>query len=120
MDKQSQRFASEQETITAMVGIYCCDRHGVSQASGLCAGCRELRDYALQRLEKCPFGEQKPSCSKCTVHCYKPAMQARIREVMRYAGPRLLTQHPWLAAQHLLRGLTHRPSAKAKTNRRQS
>ena len=32
-------------------------------------------------------------------------MRARIREVMRYAGPRMLLSHPLMALRHLLDGL---------------
>jgi hypothetical protein len=28
-------------------------------------------------------------------------MRERAREVMRYAGPRMLRRHPWLALMHL-------------------
>ena len=35
------------------------------------------------RLDRCPFRDEKPTCSNCLVHCYKPDMRERIREVMR-------------------------------------
>jgi len=41
-------------------------------------------------------------CNLCQVHCYSEAMRARVREVMRYAGPRMPLRHPWLALRHLL------------------
>ena len=87
------------KTIDAMLRIYCQDHHRPEE--GLCEECRLLRDYAEQRLLHCPFQPKKPPCSKCTVHCYKPAMRERIRNVMRYAGPRMLGRHPLLACRHL-------------------
>ena len=98
------------ETLQAMLGIYCRDQH--EGAGTLCPDCRELLDYAEARLAKCPFGEDKPTCANCTVHCYKPAMRERIREVMKYSGPRMLTAHPVLAARHLVQGLLRKPPAK--------
>jgi len=83
-----------------MIEIYCHDRHGVG--TGVCPACAELRDYALARLDRCPFHEDKPACADCTVHCYKPDQRARVREVMRYAGPRMLWRHPVLALAHWL------------------
>jgi len=59
----------------------------------------------MRRLDQCPFQEAKTTCVKCPVHCYKPAMRERIRVVMRYAGPRMLWQHPVLAFYHLFDGL---------------
>ena len=86
-----------------MIGLYCSGHHQPSDQSGqqLCDDCQELLTYANQRLDKCPFGNQKPACSKCTVHCYRSEMQHKVREVMRYAGPRMLGKHPILALLHL-------------------
>jgi hypothetical protein len=89
-----------------MVRVYCRAHHGTRDS--LCDQCQSLCDYALARLDRCPFGAQKTTCARCTVHCYKPGMRARIQEVMRYAGPRMLLRHPILALLHLLDS-RHRP-----------
>ena len=70
-----------------------------------CWDCAALLEYALARLEHCPFQEGKSTCAKCPIHCYSPGKRERIREVMRYAGPRLLWTHPWLSIMHLVDGL---------------
>ena len=44
----------------------------------------------------------KTSCDACENHCYKPEMRERIRQVMRYSGPRMITKHPVAAIRHLL------------------
>ena len=67
----------------------------------LCPQCQALLDYAHKRLEHCKFGEDKPSCTRCPVHCYKPAMREQIRQVMRYSGPRMLLHNPIMAIRHL-------------------
>ena len=67
----------------------------------LCPQCQALLDYAHRRLEHCRFGENKPSCTRCPVHCYKPAMREQIRQVMRYSGPRMLLHDPIMAIRHL-------------------
>ena len=92
----------ERKTIAVMISMFCEAHHGTSGAQ-LCPACHELREYALKRLDKCPFGENKGACSKCRIHCYKPEMRKRVTEVMRYAGPRMLTKHPMLAIDHLLK-----------------
>ena len=93
-------MAREAKTIRCMIEIYCRDQHGGK--AELCAECAELRDYALARLDKCPFQELKSTCVNCAVHCYKPEMRQRVRDVMRYAGPRMVWRHPVLALTHLL------------------
>jgi len=90
----------EKHTISLMLTMYCRKHHGTTNS--LCNSCAELNAYALQRVDKCKFGSSKPVCAKCTVHCYKPNMRQYVREVMRFAGPRMLLTHPWLAIRHLV------------------
>jgi hypothetical protein len=90
-------------TMTRMVGIYCADHHGRTK-DNLCADCAQFLDYAQLRLEKCPYGEDKPTCANCPVHCYKPVQRAQAKAIMRYAGPRMLLRHPLLTIAHQLDG----------------
>ena len=78
----------------------------------LCPECAALLDYALRRLDSCRFGNDKPSCRKCPVHCYRADMRERIRTVMRWAGPRMIFHHPMAATRHLLRELRSPEPAK--------
>lgn len=96
----------EIKTVRAMIRIYCVAHHGA--AGELCADCSELQAYAESRIEKCPFGIDKPVCNHCTVHCYKPAKREEIKEIMRFAGPRMPVRHPILALRHMVR--SHRYS----------
>ena len=89
----------ERETLAAMVRLYCKGHH---QGDPLCAECAGLLRYADERLAKCRFGAEKPTCRKCPVHCYRPEMRERITAVMKYAGPRMLVHHPMAAIRHLL------------------
>ena len=94
------RLTREARTIEAMIQITCHAKHGTKRE--LCAECQELLDYALLRLEKCPFQELKSTCVTCQVHCYRAEMRERIRQVMRYAGPHMAYRHPYLAFMHLV------------------
>src|SRR5512133_3573986 len=89
----------EEQTIKAMIGMYCRDHHA---GDSLCDDCSTIQAYALKRLELCPFQEGKTTCAKCPVHCYKPEMRARVREVMKTSGPHMLYRHPVLSFQHLV------------------
>ena len=99
----------DRETTTArlMIERSCRDHHGGS-GENLCDKCRALTDYCAKRMAKCPFGPDKPACSDCTVHCFKPEMRAQIIAVMRYAGPRMTWRHPLLAVAHLKRKIWKR------------
>jgi len=92
----------ELDTVGKMIELYCRGHHGSKDS--LCAECGGLLAYVKGRLEKCPFKENKPWCSKCTVHCYKPDMKEKIKAVMRYSGPRMIWRHPILTGKHYLSG----------------
>jgi len=99
----------ERLTLLAMIRLYC--RHHHKSADALCPQCEILWDYAQRRLDRCLFGDQKPTCAHCPVHCYAPGPRAQIKTVMRYAGPRMLLCHPLLALGHLLDGWRNPPVA---------
>lgn len=94
-----------------MIDLSCTQLHGTAGGE-LCGPCAELLGYSLLRLSKCPFQEGKTSCGKCRVHCYKPDMRERAREVMRTAGPLMPLRHPLMALWHLFDGLRKEPLRK--------
>lgn len=125
----------EKKTVRQMIEIYCHGKmHTPSTNSGtgkgLCEECSVLLNYAYHRLDHCKFGEptneaipepsllglwlarrrktvgqNKPTCKKCPIHCYKPVMKEKMREAMRYAGPRMMCHHPVAAIRHIIREL---------------
>ena len=96
------RLQREHRTMQKMVAIYCADRHAESETP--CPECAAFLDYAEVRLDKCPYGADKPTCANCPVHCYKPHYRAQAKQIMRYAGPRMLLRHPLLTIAHYLDG----------------
>ncbi len=98
----SDKIEREKETIHTMISIYCRGKHHQTE---LCDKCRSLLLYAQQRLSNCRFAPDKPFCKNCTVHCYKPDKRQQIREVMRYAGPRIFFYYPLLTLKHLSQGI---------------
>jgi hypothetical protein len=98
-------LAREERTLAVMIAMYCRDHHAdgrPSEAGGLCSDCKALAGYARRRLAACRYGADKPACARCATHCYAPAMREQVRAVMRYAGPRMVREHPILAAAHLV------------------
>jgi len=89
----------EIKTARVMIEMYCKHHHG---SGGLCGECASLLEYVSRRINKCPHGEEKPACSKCEVHCYKLNMRNKIKEVMRFAGPKMTWRHPVLALRHIV------------------
>ena len=96
----STKREREKKIVSQMIALYCKKKHGGKK--GLCTECEELMQYARLRSDKCPFMETKTFCSNCKVHCYKPDMREKIREVMRYSGPRMIFTHPITAVRHVI------------------
>ena len=98
MDVKTKR-EREKENVSLMIRLYCRQKHG---GKTLCPECAALDTYARQRSDKCPFMETKTFCSNCKVHCYRKDMREKIREVMRFSGPRMLLHHPIMAIHHVI------------------
>lgn len=90
-----------------MIRIYCRLKHN-QHGKGLCPHCSEVLKYAHQRLENCVFGDGKPACAKCPVHCYKPEMRAKIRTIMRFSGPLMPLAHPVDTLRHYISAALHK------------
>lgn len=112
-DKRFERRARELKTIDAMLRMYC-RAHEHQPRAPLCASCNELGEYASRRLERCVFGDAKPTCTNCLVHCYSTGMRERVRIVMCWAGPRMLLRHPILGVLHIIDGRRPSPRLPAK------
>ena len=93
------RLKREHATLTCMTRIYCRDHHQADRGS-MCEDCSKLMSYSARRLEKCPYGQAKPTCANCPIHCYKKRQRQEVRRIMRYSGPRMVWRHP-------IRALTH-------------
>ena len=96
----NRRLEREWKTVSAMMRIYCRDQHG----GDLCDECQGLANYVHLRLDRCRFGKEKPTCANCPVHCYQKTRREQIKAVMRYAGPKMLWEHPLLSLGHLVDG----------------
>ena len=116
-DKRFVRRARELRTIEAMVRLYC-RAHAHPNRAPLCADCAELFEYATRRLERCVFGDAKPTCTNCTVHCYSTEKREQMRVVMRWAGPRMALRHPILSIFHVIDGRRPAPVLPGKPAQR--
>jgi hypothetical protein len=87
--------------LTKMLGLFCQAKHP-SQTQELCTDCAKLLKYAQKRLTYCRFGDNKPMCARCPIHCYHKDYRTQIRVVMRYSGPRMIVHYPRLCLQHYM------------------
>lgn len=94
------RVENEKKVIKLMIEIYCKKNHKCKHE--LCEECAELLNYAHLRLSHCKFGDDKTTCSKCPIHCYKKDMKEKVKKVMKFSGPRLLIYNPIELIRHCL------------------
>ncbi len=102
----SRKLRRDLRTLALFVDVFCRSRHrhdpkglvalkthDVRAIYGkplyLCDDCRKLLIHAFIKRTYCPL-DPKPACKKCPQHCYAPAYRARIRQVMKYSGQRLI------------------------------
>jgi len=98
------RRERESVIVQTMIKMYCRANHNGNGA--LCDECTLLSAYAEKRLLSCMYGEIKPVCKHCPVHCYSPAMRGQMKQVMQWAGPRMLFRKPLFAVIHYFDNLT--------------
>lgn len=87
--------------IAKFVEVYCAGKHGgqlrqpFPLPGGLgerrmCPECAEFMAYAIAKRAKCPLEAEKPSCKHCRIHCYGSVQREKVREIMGYAGRKLM------------------------------
>ena len=113
--KIDKKIQKEKDVVELMIRIYC---KGHKHSGLPCQSCRELIDYVNQRIERCPFMETKTYCNNCKVHCYKADMRSKIKEVMRYSGPRILFSHPLMVIDHVYQEMKDKSRNKKDKNRK--
>ncbi len=87
--------------IGKFVEIYCAGKHhtiGLTPATlpagmggrSLCPECASFLEYAISKRLKCPLEAEKPTCKRCRIHCYDSLHREKVREIMSYAGRKLM------------------------------
>ena len=94
------KISSEKTTVELMINLYCRKKH---DQKSLCIECKALKNYAMKRLDKCPFGDEKPACKDCKIHCYQAEQREQIRQIMRFSGPRMLIYYPFEYLRHKIK-----------------
>jgi len=104
--RSAHRLRKDLKLLATFVRVYCRDSHAeapmapvelkgydvegiVGRPLLLCASCRKLLAHAFVKRSTCPY-DPKPSCKKCTTHCYGPAYRQQMRAVMKHSGRRLV------------------------------
>ena len=105
----------EKIIVLEMIRMYCAGNHEVGNV--MCEECSGLAGYSEKRLLSCMYGDSKPVCKECPVHCYSPQRREQMKRVMKYSGPRMIYRKPGYAIVHIIDNLLApdpKPFAKRK------
>lgn len=100
--KKKNKIEEEKRIVKMMIEMYQNHLRKKKNSEEKAIDFDELLKYAYTRLDQCKFGEQKPLCKRCPIHCYHPEMKKKIQKVMRYSGPRMIFCYPLITIKHLL------------------
>jgi len=101
METVTKQQKKDIKLIGKFVEVYCARKH---QGAGrtwialpatlgersLCQECVAFLEYAVTRRLKCPLEAEKPTCKHCRIHCYDQLHREKVRQIMSYAGRKLL------------------------------
>ena len=107
MEALNKNQKKELQLIGKFTEVYCSGKHSNSERKmvnildvpnfqtdlkgySLCAECSSFLDYAFAKRLKCPLEANKPSCKHCKIHCYDSLHRDKVKEIMGYAGRKLL------------------------------
>lgn len=103
-----------------MINMYCHGKHHTAK-NEMCEQCSNLYNFVKLKRENCPYGDSKDYCSQCKIHCYQSdsIMRQQIKDVMRYAAPRMMFTHPILSFSHLKSTIKGKRKKKKETKNAQ-
>ncbi len=101
METMTKRQKKDIRLLAGFVRLYCAGHHDetsrvdVRLPAGLgtvplCGECGQLLSYAVSKRLSCPLEGEKPSCKRCRIHCYGDRERKKIRQVMAWAGKRMI------------------------------
>lgn len=101
-EQVEKKREGEKRGIQEMIQRYCKgNHHKRARGTKLCESCQELCDYSHDRLTKCRRMAVKTFCSVCPTPCYRPDMQQRVMQVMRWNASRVIWRHPIRSLRHV-------------------
>ena len=106
MANPSRELNQDLKTLALFINLYCRHKHSDAHREPvdlkthdveaiarrpivLCEECTKLLTHAFIKRSHCPY-DPKPACKHCPTHCYHPTYRAKIREVMKFSGKKML------------------------------
>ena len=94
----------EKENIRKSFGKYCNENHGTSDEK-LCPKCTALLTTVMLKIQRCPYGINKPVCDNCETPCFGEEATNNFREIMKSSRKKMLLSHPLMTIKHKIASL---------------
>ena len=73
------KIDSQKRIVRNMISLYSRHKTGTYKLNG---SYKELAEYCERRLDHCYWGNKKPSCKNCSIHCYNKAKREEIKKII--------------------------------------
>lgn len=101
METISRHQKKDIRLLGKFVEVFCAGKHPAAERFAftlpgelgervICPECAAFLKYAVLKRLKCPLEAEKPTCKHCRIHCYDRPRREKVREIMGYAGRRLM------------------------------
>ncbi len=101
METITSRQKKDIRLLAKFVEVYCTGNHRTAEHAplvlpeglgkrSLCPECTSFLEYGISKRLKCPLEAEKPTCKNCRIHCYDKQRREKVREIMAYAGRKLM------------------------------
>lgn len=94
----------ERENIRKSFGKYCNDNHGTSDGK-LCPKCTALLTTVMLKIQRCPYGINKPVCDSCETPCFGEEVTNGFLDIMKSSRKKMLLSHPLMTIKHKIANL---------------
>jgi len=103
MEAMTREQKKDIRLLGKFVEVYCRGKHSEEHKISMdlpgdlgkrviCSECSLFLKYAISRRLKCPLEADKPTCKHCKIHCYGKEEREQVRQIMSYAGRRIMMQ----------------------------
>ncbi|NTV50067.1 MAG: nitrous oxide-stimulated promoter family protein [Geobacteraceae bacterium] len=101
MDAINREQKKDIRLIGKFIEVYCTGKHQTAERASIalpaglgerfiCQECASFLEYTVAKRLKCPLEAEKPTCKHCRIHCYDKPHREKVREIMSYAGRKLM------------------------------
>jgi hypothetical protein len=105
MEQLTRQQLKDLKILASFIHLYCSGHHDrkdgelspvpeqlrsrFNKTATLCSDCAAILEHGIRKRALCPL-DPKPSCRKCSIHCYSPEYRQKIRAIMAFSGRKML------------------------------